>query len=888
MASQDTHDVSLEPPYLMAACWWGLVATQASETVRHPSGTPFTASCVDKLHPKDSRKTLWATEAFWYSAFIPRYPDFRGDPAFGYLEKYEIERCEGGYRLHEETCRGWISLERHTCFTLVVLEHACDKLWPTRTRLPLSPEIFRYHHVHPTERDVRRACWKARGAFCNMIGYMAACVTILNTHYPTGPPKWVQVVSLVQPSHPYWFHAFTTSPLVADFTGAVPRQGLIVDMTSNTTANSMLPMLHEARIPLWYWFPYDTDPTTYFATDLKRMIVARASSLSVKTHTWHVPVDFDGPVKGTDDRTIYLGYSDPQQHILSECEVSLYYTPPHPATPSLQRSECHSYTSTSTRHKRPRTPPSPRTPTRYYTPEFQSHLPVDFIHQESSNSSPKRPMLSERASSVSPKSQPEPPKKRRNVDGEFDKYVDEDDVDSGVVSKPFVSTGQKEGETLHNFMRRRAIEDYERAKLDTPSDLNKYAQRVSYSSGRNGQRLSSASHVYVWRPIPVHPYHLRLHITKGKALERFTEYAPTQRIYHPRTDSWDCCTDLNPHHNDTDEPDWSDEDEQERDQELTDVDDARHASTHSSHTEKEPPLPKTELEGTVFGFPDLDRIERILANRYAITPTEETWPLSTSDVEREKKVKDSLRPFAERDAMSTELLSQHALTYSLFQVIETIKSTGELPTKYSYATTNIQDLLNTVPDSLTTCTSQLTKDGKTLYVLQTVDQQDSPWSLAVHEIATVGQILRERWGPTSATIARELLRRGIPFTALWRDPARFVQVERNPGILPLYRATSYTWDVEDYRGYALCRSRYLQNEAIASCALRRGGILWRLAIESGVHVDEVAYDKSKRQVLDPFKIEVLGEILVTEGLPEGISDMIIGLCKTYTGTTICF
>ena len=48
-------------------------------------------------------------------------------------------------------------------------------------------------------------------------------------------------------------------------------------------------------------------------------------------------------------------------------------------------------------------------------------------------------------------------------------------------------------------------------------------------------------------------------------------------------------------------------------------------------------------------------------------------------------------------------------------------------------------------------------------------------------------------------------------------------------------------------------------------------------------MDAVAHDKSKRQVIDPFKIEVSGELLVTEDLPECVTDMMIGLCKTYTG-----
>ena len=331
-----------DPGYFMAACWWGLVASPSSEVVRHPSGTPFTLSCLAQLHPNNSRQTLWATEPFWYSAFVPRRPVFHGDPAFSCLEKYDIEKCEGGYRLNPVTCGMWLSLERHSEFTSVVLIHACDKLWPDKTRPSLLPQTFRYDEVHATEKNARRACWKAREAFVNMIGYLAASIAILNTQPTKGVPKWIEAVALVKPSHPYWFHAFTTSPLVADLTGSVPRQGLIIDMTTDNTTNRHLSVLKDSNVPLWYWFPYQAEPVTSNGKRLKDMIVTRATHLQVNTDQWHTQVGFDGPDNPRDARPILLGYSDQTSYTVTSSAHSMQLMhPPLSIGPNVRHADAN-------------------------------------------------------------------------------------------------------------------------------------------------------------------------------------------------------------------------------------------------------------------------------------------------------------------------------------------------------------------------------------------------------------------------------------------------------------------------------------------------------------------------------------------------------------------
>ena len=192
-----------DPSYLMAVCWWGLVATPSSEMVKPPPGPPSSVSNPQHLYPSQSRRTLWATSPFWYTAFIPRNPVFRGDPTFASLHRQDIVTCVGGYRLSIETADQWLSLERHIMKTSALLVKACGSLWPEGTRSPYLPVKFGYDDVHSTEKEARHACTQARGAFCNLIGYMAACIAIINTRHPVGTPRWIHAVGDIHPAHPH-------------------------------------------------------------------------------------------------------------------------------------------------------------------------------------------------------------------------------------------------------------------------------------------------------------------------------------------------------------------------------------------------------------------------------------------------------------------------------------------------------------------------------------------------------------------------------------------------------------------------------------------------------------------------------------------------------------
>jgi len=84
------------------------------------------------------------------------------------------------------------------------------------------------------------------------------------------------------------------------------------------------------------------------------------------------------------------------------------------------------------------------------------------------------------------------------------------------------------------------------------------------------------------------------------------------------------------------------------------------------------------------------------------------------------------------------------------------------------------------------------------------------------------------------TVAFTLLQRGIKFaTVLPFSPQANERKQRNISTIPLpVRLPDYQFDVHDYAAYVQTRDKLLQNPRIARAAMLRGGITWRLAIDS--------------------------------------------------------
>ena len=103
------------------------------------------------------------------------------------------------------------------------------------------------------------------------------------------------------------------------------------------------------------------------------------------------------------------------------------------------------------------------------------------------------------------------------------------------------------------------------------------------------------------------------------------------------------------------------------------------------------------------------------------------------------------------------------------------------------------------------------------------------WKIAVHSVSEVLFILRLDANLNDYEIAQELLNRGMPFATLL--PVAGNTINPAPTVLRRLRLSGYCFAQADYVSYCLERDELLRNPRIARQALKRGGIIWRLATD---------------------------------------------------------
>ncbi|KAI0074525.1 hypothetical protein K474DRAFT_1522181 [Panus rudis PR-1116 ss-1] len=117
---------------------------------------------------------------------------------------------------------------------------------------------------------------------------------------------------------------------------------------------------------------------------------------------------------------------------------------------------------------------------------------------------------------------------------------------------------------------------------------------------------------------------------------------------------------------------------------------------------------------------------------------------------------------------------------------------------------------------------------------------------------------------------------------LWRKPPRPLKLRFNRSVpmrQPLWRAPNHSFSTADYQGYVRLRVSLLQTPAIANAALRAGGMLWRLALESIVDVRRVLHGSCDDLIIQPSVVHLDNREYIETVLPQDIQDC---LCGTYS------
>lgn len=105
------------------------------------------------------------------------------------------------------------------------------------------------------------------------------------------------------------------------------------------------------------------------------------------------------------------------------------------------------------------------------------------------------------------------------------------------------------------------------------------------------------------------------------------------------------------------------------------------------------------------------------------------------------------------------------------------------------------------------------------------------WKIAVRNITDILFILRLDANLNDYDIARELLNRGMPFLTLLPQVVPRSVISPSPKALRRLRFSDYSFGPADYASYCLERDELLRNPRVARQALKRGGIIWRLATD---------------------------------------------------------
>ncbi|KAK7679207.1 hypothetical protein QCA50_017785 [Cerrena zonata] len=454
------------------------------------------------------------------------------------------------------------------------------------------------------------------------------------------------------------------------------------------------------------------------------------------------------------------------------------------------------------------------------------------------------------------------------------------DLSDRVIADNHINPDEHLNAMEYFFRRRKQVND---SRFSTG-----YSEIELREMRRRGTTLFTGSAVYIWEPLPIFPWFERIEVPVTERDEVWSSHTPTQRIYDEFEDAWDCAQNFAP---------------------LQDVNcnipgcrDPYHDHLYEEGlvANSPPGLPPhlrdpmtyhqsiAAEEGEWFALSftrkHMDDFLDVLKFRYGIkVPKIINSPQTVERGTASPVLLEALRGMVQEVAV-TEAPWQDTQVIALVEEFYTsIKSHRTVPS-------HISDCH--VPDDLfqaennrwgLSIIKQSSADNRVLkYMLSTVTSSTQGWFVACNTRTTVREVLRRGWGPGNGQVTRGLLERGIPFSMMSRSAMLSPPPLRHL-VCPLYRPETYAFKPPDYRAYIERRLRLFADKAVATAALRQGGILWRLAMESNVDIDSVGSLTTTDNVLAVVEHRVSGVVLFESILTPEVIDAIVGVYKVYTG-----
>ncbi|KJA15796.1 hypothetical protein HYPSUDRAFT_207584 [Hypholoma sublateritium FD-334 SS-4] len=158
------------------------------------------------------------------------------------------------------------------------------------------------------------------------------------------------------------------------------------------------------------------------------------------------------------------------------------------------------------------------------------------------------------------------------------------------------------------------------------------------------------------------------------------------------------------------------------------------------------------------------------------------------------------------------------------------------------------------------------------------------WKICIEDVTLALMILRMDEDLSDYDIARTLLNQGTAFrTVLHRSHLRVGTSQAKS--IPRLRLSDYLFCKTDYDSYCHERDDILTNHRVARQALKRGGILWRLAVESATFLD-VLTGPTSIATLQHWCTSLIADptnIWIDDALDESEAEIISGVYHVYTG-----
>lgn len=770
--------------------------------------------------PDDIQQLHWAMDNLPHLMFVPSNPRFEG-PIFQRLsctsQSLPIINFNGRWQLQPELSERWQRLEIGLIAVSMALLDGIHFSLGYGHRYPSS---YGYLRSHKTDRQARKCAMKSRDGFVELIAVCSHAIAL------RGWPDWEnRLAKRPNTFHPEWVDLLKRS-IVCDFT--IPRVGAIVDVARCAWIRHMYVLVKAAAAPIWFLWglvsptrvlvvrkpesphtklgPPDAEQVKSFLQGIDESLNYGGEPFEENTDEFQLAAGSpsEGRVPFDPDLVAVVGL--PLRELPTPYPVFLRTGPsggleiqtatdPGSTSP-FDSPPLHSDNATE--------PMSSRTPPR--DPGFTSPLPF-----HSSNATEPMP------------SKGPPPRVTSNP-------------------KPFLGSGQHEGETWQEFFKRR---DERNARLlAIESKLDKEIRENRLRATRSSLLPVSAK---VFRWVEVDGFLLRELLFRGNVEYEWDSYCSDQRRYDPISNEWDLCEEFSrgkinydekDEYDDYDEYEDEDEDQRMGPQLSPPRDMPDNFLLDDLNAVYRPVIESVELQSTPF--------LQCLHDRYGFV-----WTGSVGNQVSDKS-------FTIQRAKSIFSDSQSSVASHLEVVILAFLSAFlQYQASQSPPPAQIWDLSSSNSCSLVRKAFNLSwtiinceastplsnAQPRTLYLVKPLTRSipdATKWLLATKDAPTALQCLRCGWGPTLEHVVRHFVEGGFPFNTLHPVPSQNLGTLRyTPPISLGYRDPGYRPSPVDYAIYEQLRDASL-TPSVARAALKRGGILWRLARERYTNVEEAS------------------------------------------------